>query len=59
MKVVFNRSSAFQIVPFTQSDVDLMVSTFRALTDEVRRNIPDVLLASMTILVRIVGMTNW
>ena len=40
-----------QIVPFSQSEIDLMVSTFRLLTDEVRRNIPDILLASMTILV--------
>lgn len=40
-----------KIVPFSQSEIDLMVSTFRLLTDEVRRNIPDILLASMTILV--------
>ncbi len=43
----------FQIVPFSQSEIDLMVSTFRLLTDEVRRNIPDILLASMTILVNL------
>ena len=33
-----------------QSEVEVVVSTFRVLVDEVRRNIPDVLLATMSIL---------
>ena len=39
-----------RIVPLSQSEIDPMVSTFRLLTDELRRNIPDILLATMNIL---------
>ena len=39
-----------QIVPLSQNDIDTMVATFRLLTDEVRRTIPEVLLATMNIL---------
>ncbi len=39
-----------QIVPLSQNDIDIMVATFRLLTDEVRRTIPEVLLATMKIL---------
>merc|ERR1712203_1026268 len=39
-----------KIVPLSQSEVEVVVSTFRVLVDEVRRNIPDVLLATMSIL---------
>lgn len=39
-----------KIVPLSQGEIDLMVSNFRMLTDEVRRNIPDILLASMNVL---------
>ena len=38
----------FQIIPLRQSDVDLTVSNFRALPDELRRNVPDLLLACMS-----------
>ena len=37
-------------MPLSQSEVEVVVSTFRVLVDEVRRNVPDVLLATMTIL---------
>ena len=40
----------FQIIPLAQVDIDVMVSTFRVQVDEVRRNIPDILLATMNIL---------
>ena len=40
----------FQIIPLAQNEVDSMVSTFRMLSDELRRNIPDILLAAMNIL---------
>ena len=39
-----------QIVPLSQSEVEVVVATFRVLVDEIRRNVPDVLLATMTIL---------
>ena len=42
--------SKVKIIPLSQNDIDTMVSTFRLLTDEVRRTIPDVLLATMNIL---------
>ena len=37
-------------MPLYQSEIDSLVSNFRILQDEVRRNIPDVLLATMNIL---------
>ena len=37
-----------QIIPLRQSDVDMTVSNFRVLPDELRRNIPDLLLATMS-----------
>ena len=37
-----------QIIPLRQSDVDMTVSNFRVLPDELRRNIPDLLLACMS-----------
>ena len=42
--------SFLQIIPLAQSEIDSMVATFRMLSDEVRRNIPDILLATMNIL---------
>ena len=39
-----------QIIPLAQNEIDSMVATFRMLSDEVRRNIPDILLATMNIL---------
>ncbi|XP_023321821.1 nuclear pore complex protein Nup93 [Eurytemora carolleeae] len=39
-----------KVVPLNQSDVDYLVSGFKLLDDSVRRNIPDVLLAAMSIL---------
>ena len=42
--------SKIRIIPLAQSEIDSMVSTFRILSDEVRRNIPDILLATMNIL---------
>lgn len=39
-----------QVVPLDAGDVDSMVSTFRLLSDEVRRSIPEVLLATMNII---------
>lgn len=39
-----------KIVPLKQGDIDYLVSGFRLLDDSVRRNIPDILLATMTIL---------
>ena len=45
-----NIIARIRIVPLDQKDIDHMVSTFRLLVDEVRRNIPDVLLATMNIL---------
>ena len=39
-----------RIIPLAQSEIDSMVGTFRMLSDEVRRNIPDILLATMNIL---------
>ncbi len=39
-----------RLVPLAQSEVDPLVSNFRVLQDEVRRNVPDLLLAAMTIL---------
>ena len=39
-----------KLLPLSSSQVDLAVTTFRQLSDEVRRNIPDILLASMTAL---------
>ena len=42
--------SKIKIVPLSQGEIDTMVSTFRLLTDEVRRTIPDVLLATMNVL---------
>lgn len=41
-------SSFPQIIPLRQSDVDMTVSNFRVLPDELRRNIPDLLLATMS-----------
>ena len=41
-------SPFFQIIPLRQSDVDVTVSNFRVLPDELRRNIPDLLLATMS-----------
>ena len=38
------------ILPLSPGQVDLSVSTFRQLGDEVRRNAPDLLLAAMTAL---------
>lgn len=37
-------------MPLQQSDIDPMVANFRALQEEVRRSIPDLLLATMNIL---------
>ncbi len=42
--------SKIKVIPLSQSEIDSMVATFRMLSDEVRRNIPDVLLATMNIL---------
>merc|ERR1712051_255598 len=42
--------SKIKIIPLAQSEIDSMVSTFRVLSDEVRRNVPDILLATMNIL---------
>ena len=39
-----------KLVPMSGSQVDMSVTTFRQLSDEVRRNIPDILLAAMTAL---------
>ena len=39
-----------KILPMSASQVDLAVSSFRQLGDEVRRNVPDLLLAAMTAL---------
>jgi len=39
-----------KLLPMSSSQVDMSVTTFRQLSDEVRRNIPDILLASMTAL---------
>ncbi|XP_040572118.1 nuclear pore complex protein Nup93 [Lepeophtheirus salmonis] len=39
-----------KVVPLNQSDIDFMVSNFRLTSDEVRRNLPDLLLAVMNIL---------
>eukprot|EP00088_Acartia_fossae_P030106 TRINITY_DN31070_c0_g1_i1.p1 TRINITY_DN31070_c0_g1~~TRINITY_DN31070_c0_g1_i1.p1 ORF type:complete len:556 (-),score=108.67 TRINITY_DN31070_c0_g1_i1:128-1717(-) len=39
-----------KLIPLRQADVDHRVSGFRVLEDGVRRNIPDILLATMTIL---------
>jgi nuclear pore complex protein Nup93 len=38
----------FQIIPLRQSDIDVMVSNFRLLPDELRRNVPDLLISCMT-----------
>jgi len=37
-----------QLVPFTLAEIDYRVASFRMLCDEVRRNIPDILVAAMT-----------
>ena len=42
--------SKVKIIPLSETAIDTMVATFRLLTDEVRRTIPDVLLATMNIL---------
>ena len=42
--------SKIKIIPLAQNEIDSMVATFRMLSDEVRRNIPDILLATMNIL---------
>jgi nuclear pore complex protein Nup93 len=42
--------SKVKIIPLSENTIDTMVATFRLLTDEVRRTIPDVLLATMNIL---------
>ena len=39
-----------KLVPVSGAAVDMAVTTFRQLSDEVRRNIPDILLAAMTAL---------
>ena len=39
-----------KILPMSASQVDMAVSSFRQLGDEVRRNVPDLLLAAMTAL---------
>jgi len=39
-----------RLIPFSNQEVDQAVNTFRLLGDEIRRNIPDILLASMTAL---------
>jgi len=39
-----------KVVPLKQSDVDYIVTSFKLLDDCIRRNIPDILLAVMTIL---------
>ena len=39
-----------KLVPMSGSQADMSVTTFRQLSDEVRRNIPDILLAAMTAL---------
>ena len=39
-----------KLVPMSGAAVDMAVTTFRQLSDEVRRNIPDILLAAMTAL---------
>ena len=39
-----------KLVPVAGGQVDMAVTTFRQLSDEVRRNIPDILLAAMTAL---------
>ncbi len=40
----------FQLVPLTQQEVDTLVSNFRSLREGVRANMPDLLIAVMTIL---------
>lgn len=42
--------SKLKLVPFTGNEVDLRVSAFRILGEEVRRNLPDILVAAMTAL---------
>jgi len=42
--------SKVNIIPLSEKDINAMVATFRLLTDEVRRTIPDILLATMNIL---------
>ena len=42
--------SKVQIIPLQENMIDTMVATFRLLTDEVRRTIPDLLLSTMNIL---------
>ena len=42
--------SKVNIIPLSEKEINAMVATFRLLTDEVRRTIPDVLLATMNIL---------
>ncbi len=37
-----------KMVPLRQSDIEVMVSNFRLLPDELRRNVPDLLLACMS-----------
>jgi len=39
-----------KVVPLKQSDIDYQVSGFKLLDDSIRRNVPDILLAVMTIL---------
>jgi len=42
--------SKIKIIPLIQNDVDMMVASFRLLPDEIRRIIPDILVATMTLL---------
>lgn len=39
-----------KILPFRTADIDTKVNQFSRYAEEVRRNIPDILLAAMTIL---------
>ena len=41
--------SKIKLVPLSGQEVDYLVVGFRLLCDEIRRNIPDVLVAAMTI----------
>lgn len=46
----FETMAKLRLVPLAPEEVDSRVSNFRSLADDVRRNIPDVLLAMMNIL---------
>jgi len=46
----FETIAKLRLIPLSLDEVDARVSNFRNLTDDIRRNIPDVLLAAMNIL---------